>query len=64
MFASKSQKPKYAGSRMAYNVLLMRSRGSLTAAIWRSPNDRQGVKRISFVVRMLARSLIGLPQLG
>ena len=32
------------------NVLLMRSRGSLTAAIWRSPNDRQGVKRISFVI--------------
>lgn len=49
---------------MAPNVLLMRSRGSLTAAIWRSPNDRQGVKRISFVVRMLARSLIGLPQLA
>ncbi len=35
---------------MAHNVLLMRSRGSLIAAIWRSPNDRQGVKRISFVM--------------
>ena len=35
---------------MSHNVLLMRSRGSLSAAIWRSPNDRQGVKRISFVI--------------
>ena len=33
---------------LSHNVLLMRSRGSLFAAIWRSPNDRQGVKRICF----------------
>jgi len=41
----------FSSPSMSTNVLLMRSRGSLIAAIWRSPNDRQGVKRISFVVR-------------
>jgi len=35
---------------LAHNVLLMRRRAAF-CAMWRSPNDRQGVKRISFVVR-------------
>ena len=40
----------FSSPSMSTNVLLMWSRGSLTAAIWRSPNDRQGVKHISFVI--------------
>ena len=42
--------PRCRRGQISFNVLLMWSRGSLTAAIWRSPNERQWVKHISFVI--------------
>jgi hypothetical protein len=48
-FQSFFLKTNKSGILIAHNVLLMRRRAAF-CAMWRSPNDRQEVKRISFVI--------------